>query len=279
MNLHTHSPGRPSAATAVLLTLLAMLTLFCCGTDETPTADSDASGYPDTSDSDPRSAPAPDDSENGPVSPGVAAGTDIGGFTGSPSTAADGSSIGADGADTGRANADGADTGNTNTDGADTDGADTDKSDINSTSGDSQNSRDEEADSGGEPSNLDTGVQTGGGHHDSLDEPTRFDADLADAEQTITVEVAGDEQTITVEVAGDKVTGSLRRVEVSLGSIVALKVSTTGADDDVHVHGYDILRSAKAGRPAHFAFTAEIPGVFEVELENSGQLLLLLEIS
>ena len=105
------------------------------------------------------------------------------------------------------------------------------------------------------------------GHHASADSPTQYDADVADAVQSISVEVAG----------GAPV-GGHQRVEVDLGSVVALVV-TADAAEEVHVHGYDILRAASDGHPAQFAFTAEIPGVFEVELEGSGRLLLLLEIS
>ena len=54
---------------------------------------------------------------------------------------------------------------------------------------------------------------------------------------------------------------------------------TSDTAEEVHVHGYDILKAVSGGHPAHFAFTAEIPGVFEVELEGSGRLLLQLEIS
>ena len=97
--------------------------------------------------------------------------------------------------------------------------------------------------------------------------PTEYDADISDAAQTITVEV----------VDGGPV-GGVQRVAVDLGSVVALMV-TSDVSAEVHVHGYDILRAVSAGHPAHFAFTAEIPGVFEVELEGSGRLLLLLEIS
>ena len=103
--------------------------------------------------------------------------------------------------------------------------------------------------------------------HGSAGEPTRYDADLADAVQTITVDVAG----------GAPVDG-VQRVEVELGSVVALLV-TSDLTEEVHVHGYDILRPVSTGHAAHFAFAAEIPGVFEVELEGSGRLLLLLEIS
>ena len=97
--------------------------------------------------------------------------------------------------------------------------------------------------------------------------PNRYDADVADAVQTIMVDVAG----------GAPV-GGVRRVEADLGSVVALMV-TSDIAEEVHVHGYDILRGVSEGNPAHFAFTAEIPGVFEVEFEGSGRLLLQLEIS
>ncbi len=125
-------------------------------------------------------------------------------------------------------------------------------------------------------------IQTGHDHHDEAGtdpddthdhdhgpagESTRYDADVADAVQTITVDA----------VDGAPV-GGLRRVEVELGSVVALMV-TSDIAEEVHVHGYDILRAVSDGHPAHFAFTASIPGVFEVEFEGSGRLLLLLEIS
>ena len=113
-----------------------------------------------------------------------------------------------------------------------------------------------------------TGVtDSGGGHHGSTDAPTQYDADLSDAAQTITMEVVGGEPV-----------GGHQRVEVDLGSVVAVMVTSDTAEE-VHVHGYDILRAVSDGHPAHFAFTAEIPGVFEVEFEGSGRLLLLLEIS
>ena len=85
-------------------------------------------------------------------------------------------------------------------------------------------------------------------------------------------------QTITVDVTGGAPVGGVQRVEVDLGSVVALMV-TSDIAEEVHVHGYDILRAVSEGHPARFAFTAEIPGVLEVELEGSGRLLLLLEIS
>lgn len=112
-----------------------------------------------------------------------------------------------------------------------------------------------------------TGDHAGHSGHAVVGAPTRYDADIADAAQTITVDV----------VSGEPVDGA-RRVEVDLGSVVALMV-TSDVAEEVHVHGYDILQAVSAHHPAHFAFVAEIPGVFEVELEGSGPLLLQLQIS
>lgn len=95
----------------------------------------------------------------------------------------------------------------------------------------------------------------------------QYDADLSEADRTVTVEVVG----------GAPV-GGYQRVEIDLGSVVALRV-TADTSDELHVHGYDILREVSDGHPVHFAFTAEIPGVWEVELHGSGRLLVLLEVS
>ena len=40
-------------------------------------------------------------------------------------------------------------------------------------------------------------------------------------------------------------------------------------DDEVHVHGYDIVFELEAGVPLNVSFVAGIPGVFEVELESA----------
>lgn len=103
--------------------------------------------------------------------------------------------------------------------------------------------------------------------HGSAGAPTRYDADVADATQTI-----------MVSAVGGAPEGGVQRVQVDIGSVVALMV-TSDVAEEVHVHGYDILRAVSDGHPAHFAFNAEIPGVFEVEFEGSGRLLLQLQVS
>ena len=85
-------------------------------------------------------------------------------------------------------------------------------------------------------------------------------------------------QTISVDIVGGEPVGGHRRVDVDLDSKVTISVTSDTAEE-VHVHGYDILYPVAVGQPLEFGFVAEIPGVFEVELEGSGQLLLLLTVS
>jgi heme/copper-type cytochrome/quinol oxidase subunit 2 len=54
---------------------------------------------------------------------------------------------------------------------------------------------------------------------------------------------------------------------------------TSDVADEIHVHGYDLKQDVEAGSTAEISFTADIPGVFEVELENAGFKLADLEVS
>ena len=74
---------------------------------------------------------------------------------------------------------------------------------------------------------------------------------------------------ITVKVSGGQVTGVDDVVEVSGGEQVEFVV-ISDTQDEVHVHGYDETVDVGPGKPAHVSFTAQIPGAFEVELEEAG---------
>lgn len=86
-------------------------------------------------------------------------------------------------------------------------------------------------------------------------------------------------QTIRLSYAGGAPGGQPGRVPVPLGTTVSLVASGDTADQ-VHLHGYDrYLEVPAGGAPATLTFTADIPGVFEVELHDSGLLLTQLEVS
>lgn len=85
------------------------------------------------------------------------------------------------------------------------------------------------------------------------------------------------EGAIVVKVKGGKVSGVEDTVEVTLGDKVILVVSSDKADE-VHVHGYDETDDVSPKERAEIEFTADIPGVFEVELEEATQLLFELQV-
>lgn len=78
--------------------------------------------------------------------------------------------------------------------------------------------------------------------------------------------VVDDSVEILVTVAGGQLT-SERRAEVKLGDNVKIVIQSDTADE-LHLHGYDLTVDVAAGQDAELAFVAEIPGIFEVELEG-----------
>jgi hypothetical protein len=56
-------------------------------------------------------------------------------------------------------------------------------------------------------------------------------------------------------------------IEVNLGSSVDLTISSS-IDDVLHIHGYDLFFDLTAGENTSIEFVADVPGIFEVELEG-----------
>ena len=77
---------------------------------------------------------------------------------------------------------------------------------------------------------------------------------------------------------GGQVTGTSGREEVSAGDRVVLRI-TSDVAEEVHVHGYDLSRPVPAGGTVDIPVEARIPGVFEVELHQSGRVLFQLRVS
>ncbi len=92
------------------------------------------------------------------------------------------------------------------------------------------------------------------------------DADTGDADPTTTT---FDGTRVEVEVSDGQVVGGVRRVEVDTGERVLLVV-TSDVADEVHVHGVDITGEVEAGGTVDVDFSADVPGVFEIELEERG---------
>ena len=63
--------------------------------------------------------------------------------------------------------------------------------------------------------------------------------------------------------------GKERELEFTKGDTVTFRVRHS-ADEEIHVHGYDKSRAIKAGQTTTMSFKANLEGIFEVELEQSG---------
>ncbi len=77
---------------------------------------------------------------------------------------------------------------------------------------------------------------------------------------------------IEVGFAGGAVTVDQDRVEVTQGQTVGIVLASDVAEA-AHVHGYDLSVPVAAGATAEVTFVADTPGVFEVELHESGTFL------
>ena len=80
---------------------------------------------------------------------------------------------------------------------------------------------------------------------------------------------AGKPTVVSIVVVGGAPQGGIVRQTVSKGDRVVLVVKSDVADE-IHLHGYDKSTDVTAGGTTRLPFTANLPGRFEVELEQRG---------
>ncbi len=107
----------------------------------------------------------------------------------------------------------------------------------------------------GEPVALERTVGEPGGEPEAPTDAVMVMVDLADGQ--VTIDANGSDSD---------------RVEVEQGQNVRLMISSDVAEL-VHVHGYNLFVELVPGETAILDFVAEAPGLFEVELEESGKFL------
>jgi hypothetical protein len=108
----------------------------------------------------------------------------------------------------------------------------------------------------------------------STDEPSDPPSSSATPDDT------GADVEVEVTVAGDTVTTASDRVDVEVGQTVRITV-TSDVAEEVHVHGFDLSVDLEPGEPGELEFEVTDnpgPGLYEVELEESGLLLFQLEV-
>ncbi|MFE6616628.1 hypothetical protein [Amycolatopsis sp. NPDC057786] len=85
-------------------------------------------------------------------------------------------------------------------------------------------------------------------------------------------------RTVKFSITEGKRTAGPEEIAVRTGENVALEV-TSDQPDELHVHGYDKATKLSPGVPGTVAFTANIDGIFEVELHKSGAAVTKLRVS
>jgi hypothetical protein len=82
---------------------------------------------------------------------------------------------------------------------------------------------------------------------------------------------------IDITIEGDSITGGGRQ-SIELGSEATITI-TSDRSDEAHLHGYDLSAELQPGVPATLTFMASIPGIFELELEDDGNLIAEIEVA
>jgi hypothetical protein len=82
----------------------------------------------------------------------------------------------------------------------------------------------------------------------------------------------------TIVIKHGKPLGGIADLTYNKGEQVRFKVDSD-VSDEVHMHGYDIMKDVKAGGSVSFDFPATIEGVFEAELEGRKEQILELTVN
>ena len=82
----------------------------------------------------------------------------------------------------------------------------------------------------------------------------------------------------TIVIKHGKPVGGIADLTYNEGEQVRFKVDSD-VSDEVHMHGYDIMKDVKAGGSVSFDFPAAIEGVFEAELEGRKEQILELTVN
>ena len=106
----------------------------------------------------------------------------------------------------------------------------------------------------------------GGGGSESASTPTT----PTDSTTGATKSPPAGEVTPTIVVEGGEPVGGVKDLSFEKGDRIRFEVESD-VSDEIHVHGYDVMKDVEAGGSVTFDFPATIEGVFEAELEGRKQ--------
>jgi hypothetical protein len=82
----------------------------------------------------------------------------------------------------------------------------------------------------------------------------------------------------TIVVKKGKPVGGIQDLTYNKGEQIHFVVGSD-VSDEIHVHGYDVMKDVEAGGSVSFDFPASIEGVFEAELESRGEQIIQLTVN
>jgi hypothetical protein len=82
----------------------------------------------------------------------------------------------------------------------------------------------------------------------------------------------------TIVIKGGKPVGGIRDLTYNKGEQIHFIIDSD-VSDEVHMHGYDIMKDVQAGGSVSFDFPASIEGVFEAELEGRKEQIIELTVN
>jgi FtsP/CotA-like multicopper oxidase with cupredoxin domain len=117
-------------------------------------------------------------------------------------------------------------------------------------------------DNGDETTTQTTAAQTETGTGDTT--PTETEQN-----QTTTEVEPPEPEPVRIRVKGGEPVGGAEEIEVDKGDRLMIDV-TADAPDHAHLHGYDIEKDVGPGQTAKFRVKANLEGIYELELHDSG---------
>ncbi len=105
----------------------------------------------------------------------------------------------------------------------------------------------------------------------------------SEATSELTSEATSDEtsaadEVVEISVIIGQTSGSAVAYQATLGSTVRLKILNPDADDEFHLHGYELSATSTAGQEAIIEFTADQLGSFDLESHVTGEWILTLVV-
>ncbi|MFZ9885564.1 MAG: hypothetical protein ACO3ON_08945, partial [Ilumatobacteraceae bacterium] len=90
--------------------------------------------------------------------------------------------------------------------------------------------------------------------------------------------VSATDEPTEISVIIGQTSGSAVAYQATLGSKVQIKILNPDADDEFHLHGYELTAIATAGQETMIEFTADQLGSFDLESHKTGDWILTLVV-